>query len=351
MPGIDRNRNRKNPIKISSIFEETAADVATENTSSIFDDNMIAKETDKLLNVNDQITVFIDRSNIYPNSLNARYMENITEKEFDALRYSILDVGLMHNLVVLDDGKGRYRLISGEKRWTAINRMTEEEYAKKFSKGIECKIIPYNPNLTVIDEHIMLLTCNVLTFSSGSPDPRQLRDLIGLYIKKGYAKKDLVEYLSFYLDSSSKTIYKIIAESQAIDELYEMYQNGILTRAALQCIGNLPQEDQRIIYKKIVDEDIKKIDQEIAQNLKKDIKDKKKKAGSNKAEATISFIKYDKTLDTASTQLEKISKMKLEGMNEVELSLAKAKLQILNNKINQLSTSLSNVIENKKQHY
>lgn len=349
MPSINKNKRKRTPVNITSILEETAADIVTENTRSIFSDNVIAMDADSLLKLDDKATEFIERDKIYPNPINAPYMEDITENDFDALRFSLLDVGLMHNLVVLDDGMGRYRLISGEKRWTAFSRMPKEEYDKNFPNGIECKILPYNPELTETDEHIMLLTCNVLTFSSGSPDPRQLRDLIGLYIKKGYQKKELVEYLSFYLAGSSQTIYKLIAESQAIDELYELYKNNVLTRAALQCLGNLPVEDQKAIYKKIIDEDIKKIDQELALNLKKNVKEKKKKGAAAKSEGSISFMKYDKSLDTASTYLDKILKIKLDGMNELELSLAKAKLEILNRKIKEFSESIDEAIKTQEK--
>lgn len=56
----------------------------------------------------------------------------------------------MHNLVVLDDLKGRYRLISGQKRWTAIQKMSKEEYEDKFPNGIACKVTARILNLQMM---------------------------------------------------------------------------------------------------------------------------------------------------------------------------------------------------------
>ena len=53
------------------------------------------------------------REQIYPNPINEPYMQDVTEEQIRFLYDNIKQNGLMHNLVVLDDLKGRYRLISG----------------------------------------------------------------------------------------------------------------------------------------------------------------------------------------------------------------------------------------------
>ena len=45
-------------------------------------------------------------------------------------------------------------------------KFDDEEYNKALKNGVEAKVLPYNPNLSEDDELIMLLTCNVLVFSS-----------------------------------------------------------------------------------------------------------------------------------------------------------------------------------------
>ena len=252
----------------------------------------------------------------------------------------------MHNLVALDDGNGRYRLISGEKRWTAISRMTKEEYEKLMPKGVEVKVIPYDPSLALIDEHIMLLTCNVLVFSSGSPDTRQLRDLIRLYRLKGYEKKELVDYLGFYLESSNNNIYKLLNEANASEELQKLLAEDLLTRAALQILGSLSEEEQKVVCEQIRKEG-KKVKEEEAQSYKKSLKESKKnKSGDTHTGegsgtgSTISFIKYEKNINTIQQALKKGAKIKTSGMTSMEKSMLKTKLELLSKEIEELRDNL-----------
>lgn len=346
MPGVDRNKKKSSTSGIMSVLEESAANSVTSDLSSLFKDNTLAKDVNEMLNLKDNATQFIKRSLIYPNPLNIPYMEGITESAFDALKSSIMEWGLMHNLVAIDDGKGQYRLISGEKRWTAISRMTEDEYNKALPNGVEVKILPYNPNLSETDEKIMLLTCNVLTFSSGSPDARQLRDLIKLYEAKGYERKDLVEFLTFYLKNNEKTMYKLIAEAHATSGLIKLLDDGILSRSALQHLGGLTVEEQEQAIQRIKDSGLEKIDETTALSLKKSIKN----AESAKAVGTVSFLKLDKAVRSASSDIDKSLKINVEGMSNTEMKLSIANLNLMVNSINTLIAKLeeANDKSNKK---
>ena len=127
MPKINRNITR------TSFSDELQSSV-----TSAFDDdydfnessaNRIERDTARLLGGAERTRYEdIPRELIYPNRLNKRYMESVTDKDIDAIKYSILEQKVMfHNLVVVEDGMGKYRLISGEKRWTAVGRMTPEQ--------------------------------------------------------------------------------------------------------------------------------------------------------------------------------------------------------------------------------
>ena len=337
MPALDRNRKKSSTEGIMDAFNEALDDsVSSELTSVFFKNNALAKDVTEMLNLKDNATQFLKREDIYPNPLNVPYMQEITEKEFDTLKASILDLGLMHNLVVIADGTGKYRLISGEKRWTAIHRMSVEEYQEGLPNGVEAKVLPYNPDLSETDEKIMLLTCNVLTFSNGSPDSKQLRDLIKLYKEKGYEKKDLVEFLNHYLKKNEKTMYKLIAEAHAIDELLALYDENILSRSALQHLGGLTVEDQQKAVHYIKASDMEKIDETTALQLKKMIKG----SASSKENGTISFLKLDKTIKSASADLTKGLKINVEGMNDTEIKLSIANLDLIANTIKDLREKL-----------
>ena len=341
---IDTNKKRPGMSNISANLAQAAMDKVSSNPSTVFTDNIVGKEVNTMLKLDDSTpTKFIHRDLIYANPLNVPYMEGISEDDFKALKASILDIGLMHNLVVIDDGNGRFRLLSGEKRWQAISRMTAEEYDKALKNGIEAKVLPFDPNLSEDDELIMLLTCNVLVFSSGTPEPKQMRDLIRLYQKKGYEKKDLVEFLNFYLKKNEKTIYKIVAESNATDELYELYTQKILVRSALQILGDLTPEEQHKVCETIKTQNIEKVDEEMASSIKKNIKESKKKDKKASPENTYHYIKFDKALNNAASDIAKVKKVHYDEMNSTEISLALAKLELLKNELKELKDLISSV--------
>ena len=338
---IDTNKKRPGMTNMSAKLAQAASDKVSSNSSSVFTDNLVGKEMNTMLKLDDKTpTKFIQRDIIYPNPLNFPYMEGITEDDFQALKASLLDIGLMHNLVVIDDGNGRFRLISGEKRWQSISRMTEEEYKKAFPNGIEAKVLPFNPDLSEVDEKIMLLTCNVLVFSNGTPDPKQLRDLIILYQQKGYEKKELVEFLNFYLKKNEKTIYKFLAESNATDELYDLFTRKILVRSALQILGDLSPEEQHEVCTTNKEQNIDKVDEALASTIKKSIKDRKKKDKNGSTENTYHFVKFDKTFNNAASDLEKLKKIHYENMSSTEISLAIARLDIMRSEIKELKELL-----------
>lgn len=339
MPALDRSNNnnnnnnsapsRKLGARPTPAYSAVSSNVSQKNTTSILTNNRIAKESAKNMNLEDAPVKLIHRNLIYPNPLNQKYMKNITEDMFHILKMSIISEGLMHNLVVLDDGRGKFRLISGEKRWQSISRMTEEEYQNAFPNGIFSKVIDFNPTMDKLDEQIMLLTCNVITFSNGSPDAEQLRDLIKLYDQKGYDKKEIVEYLGSYFTQSKQTIYKLISEAHAIEDLIKLCDEDRMSRAALQCLGGLPEKDQKKIYEKILLEKIDKIDQETAQHLKRELKSKDIDPNSVANYKTPAFIKYNKHLVSITENVDKNKKVKKEAMSEMEIALIESKLDNL----------------------
>lgn len=340
---IDTNKKRPGMNNMSAKLAQAASDKVSSNSSSVFTDNSLEKEKDSILKLdNGTPTKYIHRDLIYPNPLNFPYMEGITEDDFQGLKAALLDMGLMHNLVVINDGNGRFRLVSGEKRWQAISRMTDDEYKKAFPNGIEAKVLPYNPDLSEIDEKIMLLSCNVLVFSNASPDPRQLRDLILLYQQKGYEyeKNELVSFLNFYMKKNTKTIYKFIAETNATDELYELFTRKILVRSALQILGDLSPEEQHEVCTTIKEQNIDKVDEALASTIKKSIKDRKKKDKAESTENTYHYIKFDKTFNNATADLEKLKKIHYENMSSTEISLAIARLDIMRSEIKELKEQL-----------
>ena len=98
---------------------------------------------------------YIPKEKIISNPKNEKYSQD----GIDALMESILINGLRHNLsVIYDADNDNYRLVSGERRYHAICKMTDKEYNTLFPTGIPCKI--EKSNISEIDEEIMLISAN-----------------------------------------------------------------------------------------------------------------------------------------------------------------------------------------------
>lgn len=337
----------KKKMNFEESFTEAAVDRVVQDDNKIFTTQVI-EETRNIINVKADDCEYLHRDLIYPNPLNVPYMSDITDREFDALKASILDQGLFHNLVVIADGKGKYRLISGEKRWTAISRMTKEEYETTFPNGVLTKIIPEKPNLDADDELIMLLTCNVLAFSNGTPDAKQLRDLVRLYKKKGLSKKELVDFLNFYLKKGSGTIYKMLNEANAIDELYDLYSNKVVVRSALQLLGGLKEEQQKQAVEYILREHLTKVDEPTASEIVRQLKAATKNESKEETVWSVSFSKFDKLLKSAEGDIAKTIKVNKSNFSPAELELAISKLEIFISHAKEIKEELTDYKESKK---
>lgn len=351
MPPINKAKQRPQSNILASLAESAEYRVSADQ-NKFYETNAAAQEANRLLKLDSNEIEYIHRDLIYPNPLNRPYIEEITDKEFDALKASIKDHGLFHNLVVIDDGKGKYRLVSGEKRWTAITRMTNEEYQAKFPNGIVSKVLPVDPNLSTDDELIMLLTCNVLVFSNGTPDTKQIRDLIRLYQKKGFAKKELFDFLNFYLQKGNDAIYRFIKEANAIDGLYDIYSNKVpgksMTRTAYQLLGGLPEDKQNEALGIIDEEKLFKIDEPTAAEIVRRLKEKTK--STNKAVGSVSFTKLDKLLKSADGDLAKGQKVNPDSMTQTELDLAITRLDLMMSHIKELKEKLSDQQKAQKEN-
>ena len=98
---------------------------------------------------------FIPKEKIIPNIKNKNYSQD----NIEALSESIIINGLRHNLsVIYDAGTDMYRIVSGERRFHAIDIMDEKNYKELFPTGIPCKV--EKSDISEIDEEIMLISAN-----------------------------------------------------------------------------------------------------------------------------------------------------------------------------------------------
>ena len=278
---------------------------------------------------------------IYPNKLNEPYMENITEKQIKLLCNNIMKNGMHHNLVVINDMMGKYRLISGEKRWRALMMMTPEQRSKEFPNGARCKIIEDVANLSERDELRLLLECNVLTYSNEKPDPRQVRDLIKIYDEEGYDEDEIIKYLSEQINYSTSTLRRSYGEALAIPELKDLAESNRLTTAAMRrlCQGKKDEELQKRCYEKIITEyaDLPTIDEETANLIKRTCKDEMN--GQNHESKACAVIRKINTKYFAKG-VANFQKIKRKGMTDIEIELCVKEMEDHQRKIGEMISIL-----------
>lgn len=188
---------------------------------------------------------FIAPDKIIPNKMNSRFIQ----EDIEELARSIEDIGLQHNLVVLDQGDGAYRLISGERRYRAILHILEKnpEY-KDFRAGIPCKV---TRKMDSIKEEISLIRSNTDVRELKGEERRQailrLLELYNIRKENGEISSANAE-LAKDLDISIRQIQKYAATTHLIPELEELLSQNKITLKDAGSYANLDEDSQKQIY-------------------------------------------------------------------------------------------------------
>lgn len=169
---------------------------------------------------------FIPKEKITPNEKNKNYSQN----NIEALCESILINGLRHNLSVIHDTTNdMYRIVSGERRFRAINQMDEKTYRELFPAGIPCKV--EKSSITEIDEEIMLISANHDIRETTTEEKRwEIRRLKELYEAKKLNGEitNISKEIARQLNISQRQAIKYVNAEKLIPELSDLLnQNGI----------------------------------------------------------------------------------------------------------------------------
>lgn len=169
---------------------------------------------------------FIKKEQIIPNEKNKKYSQD----NIEALSESIIVNGLRHNLSVIYDAAGdKYRIVSGERRFHAIEIMDEKTYKDLFPAGIPCKV--EKSNISDIDEEIMLISANHDTRETTTEEKRwEIRRLKELYEAKKLTGEisNITKEIAKQLNISQRQAIKYVNAEKLIPELSDLLnQNGI----------------------------------------------------------------------------------------------------------------------------
>ena len=239
------------------------------------------------------------------------------EKNF----YEIVDIeslaediklnGLNHNLVVRKFDNDMYELISGERRYTALNKLVNE--GNKEFNLVPCKVIESND----IDSEIILIQANAqsreLTEVEKLTQVERLQELYKIKKKNGEKVPGKIrDIIANDLNLSATQVgrYERI-NNKLIPELKAVIEQGNLTIANASEFSSLSEENQRVILS-IIDDKTNMSKQEAV-----DLKNKLKKIEEEK-ELELKKAYEEKELELKRLEEEKknqVSKLKSENEN------------------------------------
>lgn len=235
--------------------------------------------------------------------------------DIDELVEDISINGLNHNLVVRPIENGLYELISGERRYTALNKLVERG-EDKFKK-VPCKISDLND----LDSEIVLIQANAQSRELSDADKlKQIERLTELYnIKKSKGEKvgKIRDKIAKDTGLSPAQVGRYSAISKGlIKELKDVLEQGNLSISNASEFAVLSEENQRLILSVIKNEI------SISKNEANELKNKFKKIEKDKNETTSKNINEEIASKKSKEIIDDFKKNKLNKINKDEECIA-----------------------------
>lgn len=256
---------------------------------------------------------YIDIKDIERNKKNFYEIVNV-----DELAEDIKMNGLNHNLVVRKLDNGKYELISGERRYTALTQLVEQ--GNEIFALVPCKVIEAND----IDSEIILIQANAQTRELTEIEKlEQVKRLTELYkTKKKNGEKvpgKIREIIANDLKLSPTQVgrYERINKN-LIPELKEILENGNLTIANASEFSSLSEDNQKVILE-IINNKVE-ISKEEATELKVKLKKlEQEKADELKRLENEKLVEIRKIENEKSVEIRRIENEKDEALRSKKL--------------------------------
>ena len=273
---------------------------------------------------------YIDIKDIERNKKNFYEIVNV-----DELAEDIKMNGLNHNLVVRKLDNGKYELISGERRYTALTQLVEQ--GNEIFALVPCKVIEAND----IDSEIILIQANAQTRELTEIEKlEQVKRLTELYkTKKKNGEKvpgKIREIIANDLKLSPTQVgrYERINKN-LIPELKEILENGNLTIANASEFSSLSEDNQKVILE-IINNKV-----EISKEEATELKVKLKKLEQEKADE-LKRLENEKLVEIRKIENEKDEALRSKKIISDEVLKLKSELDKSENKSEEEIKKLEN---------
>lgn len=178
----------------------------------------------------------------------------LREQEMEELKFSIQNIGLQQNLVVMKTGKDKYMLLTGERRWTAMKELFEEgikscEYAPCIIRKIEDVKLPIPEEMkeqyliNETNEKVRIKT-NRMLMEQMQWEEKLYEELkkSGYEFPKGMKKR---KYLAEKIGISESQVQRLkTIQNRTSDKIQEAFKNEELDLTAAVEMSKLDKEEQ-----------------------------------------------------------------------------------------------------------
>ncbi|MDE5671076.1 MAG: ParB/RepB/Spo0J family partition protein [Eubacterium sp.] len=279
---------------------------------------------------------------IVPNGKNKYSIQDIED-----LKFTILHNGLKQNLEVYPIGEGLYKLITGERRYTALKALVDEGYTQ-FSM-VPCLVTDLSLNELPLSEankelYAIITTNSEIRDFTDADRMFQVKGLKMIYteLQKNGVKLTgkMNDLIAKELNISSTQVKRYnYVEKHGTDELKEKVESGEINIRTAESVAHLTPAKQTELLKKdevtseSATKEIKKVEKKKAQ--RKDNALKKKNAMINLSEASVINLEIN----------ELKSKMEIFNSEWNDTIVDETTHDILSIKVKQLNDILDFIIE------
>lgn len=193
--------------------------------------------------------ILLDRIEINPAN---SYSKDDTEEELEILAEDIERNSLLHNIVVLDKGNGKYLILSGERRYKAY-RLLREKHKEDAPNPYDTIYARIYRNLDEIEQQIMIDAANLQVRGAAASEEVKFRKGLmrftdNLKLRFGFDDKEAVAIAQYQSGVSLSTIRRdVILERGLIPELIEYVDNGDISKEDGLAYARLSEESQRFV--------------------------------------------------------------------------------------------------------
>lgn len=210
----------------------------------------------------DEFTVWIDHDDIIRNPLNEEEIKDIPE-----LKTSIITAGgILHNIVVLPKENGKYMLLAGERRWTAVGELINEGYDKFRKLPAHIKSLDdMSPEALQMSEEwrsrYLIVTSNIENREDKTEAATyrryvQMKNLYDEWKAAGVKPPGKIrELIAEEMHINPRTVAKFEQVSKnATEEIQDAVKEGNITISGAMELAKTPKEEQTAVLEKAKEE-------------------------------------------------------------------------------------------------